>query len=232
MSLWAATVITNFISTIPVVGDVILKWVWGSYSIQEYTLYRVFTLHVILPFVLLAVVGFHLYLLHCVGSSNPVEASKGGSKGALIPDWAVKDIHSIVITFTVFMFVVNFHPDMLGHPDNYIPANPLKTPPHIVPEWYFLPFYAILRSIPNKLLGVIHMVYAIVLLAVLPFVSRKKYKSSGGNEFFHKVLVLLWIIDFLLLGWIGANPAEPPYIGLGRLLTLGYFISLYFIVLL
>lgn len=228
MSFWGVTVITNMFSAIPLVGHSIVEWLWGGFSVNNATLNRFFSLHYLLPFILTALVIVHLYLLHENGSTNPSGINTYSNNIRFYPYLYVKDLLAFFGMLFLFGLLVFFFPNSLGHPDNYIPANPLVTPPHIVPEWYFLPFYAILRSIPNKLGGVIAMFAAIVSLALLIFLYKQYYKSNNFNYILSIVFYLFFFI-FLILGWIGANPAEDPYIGIGMINTLLYF-SYFFII--
>lgn len=227
MSLWGATVITNLVSAIPVVGDSIVYWLWGGFSVNNATLNRFFSFHYVLPFVLVVVVCVHLVFLHKYGSHNPlgVELYQDYTKVSFYPYFYVKDLVGFIgFLFCMSVFVF-FWPNLMGHPDNYIEANAMVTPPHIVPEWYFLPFYAILRSIPDKLGGVIAMCLSIFILAVLPFVTnsvRFYIRSSFFKVFFKGLFWILVAVTFIL-GWVGQNPAEPPYIVIGQISTVYYF---------
>ncbi len=231
MSFWGATVITNLFSAIPLVGDEIVTWLWGGFSVGNPTLKRFFALHYLLPFIIVAVVFLHLWALHRFGSNNPlgIDAKGPQDKIPFHPYYTIKDMFGLGVFLIIFALFVFFAPNYLGHTDNYIPANPLQTPPHIVPEWYFLPFYAILRSIPDKLLGVIAMFGSIVVLAVLPWLDRSPVRSGAFRPIFKQFYVLL-IIDVLALGWVGANPPEGIYLVVGRIATAYYF--LHFLVIL
>jgi ubiquinol-cytochrome c reductase cytochrome b subunit len=231
MSFWGATVITNLFSAIPLVGDAIVTWLWGGFSVDNPTLNRFFVLHFLLPFVIVAVVFLHLWALHRFGSNNPlgIDAKGPQDKVPFHPYYTVKDAFGLGVFLTIFALFVFFAPNYLGHPDNYIPANPLQTPPHIVPEWYFLPFYAILRSIPDKLMGVIAMFGAIVVLAALPWLDRSPVRSGAFRPLFKKFFWLL-ALDVVVLGYIGAMPAEGIYVVIGRIATFYYF--LHFLVIL
>ena len=225
MSFWGATVITNLFTAIPFIGESIAYWLWGGFSVDNATLNRFFSLHYLLPFVITGLVFIHLILLHLDGSGNPLGLNNTPDRVPFYPYFYVKDLFaffSFVVFFSVFVF---FFPNMLGHPDNYIEANAMVTPAHIVPEWYFLPFYAILRSIPNKLGGVVTMVLAIVVLLLLPFINTSVTSSARFRPFF-KVFYWFFIIDVVLLGWLGAQPVEAPFILIGQLATVYYFIFL------
>ena len=228
MSFWGATVITNLASAIPVVGEPIVQWLWGGFSVDNATLNRFFSLHYLLPFLIVGLVIVHLSLLHTVGSNNPLGINKNVDTISFYPYFYVKDLFAFIAFIAFFSFFVFFYPNTLGHADNYIPANPLVTPAHIVPEWYFLPFYAILRSIPDKLGGVVAMVGAILILAVLPIINTSEIRSSKFRPIYG---IAYWFLvaDFLLLGWIGQKPVEAPYIEVGQVATVFYF--LFFIVL-
>lgn len=229
MSFWGATVITNLISAIPFVGEPIVEWVWGGYSVDNPTLNRFFSLHYTLPFVIAALALVHLALLHLDGSSNPLGVDSRTDKIPFYPYFYVKDLFGFLILMVVFMIFVFFYPNTLGHSDNYIPANPMVTPPHIVPEWYFLPFYAILRSIPHKLGGVIAMVAAIAGLAALPYINTSEVRSSAFRPIFRK-FYWLFVVDCLILGWIGQNLVEYPYVEIGQIASIYYFAFLFVII--
>jgi quinol-cytochrome oxidoreductase complex cytochrome b subunit len=225
MSFWGATVITNLFSAIPVVGPSIVEWLWGGFSVDNATLNRFFSLHYLMPFVIAGVTVVHLSLLHKEGSNNPLGINTNLETIPFYPYFYVKDLLFFFIFLAVFSFFLFFYPNTLGHPDNYIPANPLVTPPHIVPEWYFLPFYAILRSIPDKLGGVAAMGGAIVILLFLPIINTSKIRSSKFRPIF-RFLYWFWVADFIILGWIGQKPVESPYIEVGVFATIFYFVFL------
>jgi ubiquinol-cytochrome c reductase cytochrome b subunit len=221
MSFWGATVITNLFSAIPFIGSSIVEWLWGGFSVDNATLNRFFSLHYLLPFLIAGATILHLSLLHRVGSNNPLGLNVSVSSISFYPYFYVKDLLAFFYLVFFLMVFVIFYPGTLGHPDNYIPANPLVTPAHIVPEWYFLPFYAILRSIPNKLGGVIAMVGSILLLVLLPFLSDSKIRASTFRYIYSYAFWFLFG-DFVLLGWLGQKPVEDPYIVAGLLATLFY----------
>jgi len=225
MSFWGATVITNLFSAIPVVGPSIVEWLWGGFSVDNATLNRFFSLHYLMPFLIAGVTLVHLSLLHKEGSNNPLGINTNLETVPFYPYFYVKDLLFFFIFLSVFSFFLFFYPNTLGHPDNYIPANPLVTPPHIVPEWYFLPFYAILRSIPDKLGGVAAMGGAIVILLALPIINTSKIRSSKFRPIF-RFLYWFWVADFLILGWIGQKPVESPYVEVGVCATIFYFVFL------
>ena len=229
MSFWGATVITNLFSAIPVVGPSIVEWLWGGFSVDNATLNRFFSLHYLMPFLIAGVTLVHLSLLHKEGSNNPLGINTNLETIPFYPYFYVKDLLFFFIFLAVFSFFLFFYPNTLGHPDNYIPANPLVTPPHIVPEWYFLPFYAILRSIPDKLGGVAAMGGAIVILLALPIINTSKIRSSKFRPIF-RFLYWFWIADFLILGWIGQKPVESPYVEVGVCATIFYFVFLLIII--
>jgi len=222
MSFWGATVITNLFSAIPVVGPSIVDWLWGGFCVDNATLNRFFSLHFLLPFVIAALVIIHLALLHRDGSNNPLGISSSTDKISFYPYFYVKDLFSFMVFLFFFSLILFYIPNTLGHPDNYIQANPMSTPAHIVPEWYFLPFYAILRSIPNKLGGVAAMGGAIVILLFIPFINTSAVRSSSFRPLFRQLFWFLFA-DFLLLGWIGQEVVEEPFILIGQLGTLFYF---------
>lgn len=231
MSYWAATVITNLASTVPIFGQSIVTWLWSGFSVDSPTLSKFFALHYLFPFLILGLVLLHLGLLHNAGSTSPLGIKRSIDEIPFHPYYTVKDFYTVILFIAILIFFVSFIPNSLGHPDNYIPANPDQTPEHIVPEWYFLPFYAILRSIPNKLLGVIALVASIVTLLLLPFIDRPLLRSSIYKPFISK-LNILFVADCFVLGYIGQSPLEEPFLSLGRLSTalfFGYFI-LFFLV--
>lgn len=226
MSFWGATVITNLFSAIPFVGDYIVQWLWGGFSVGNPTLNRFFSLHYLLPFILLGVVFLHIILLHEHGSNNPLGVKSNLDNIGFLPYFYYKDLFSFFIYLIIFTIFVVYAPNYLNHSDNSIEANPMVTPAHIVPEWYFLPFYAILRSIPNKLGGVVCMVLAIVILFALPWLDRSYMRSSLFKPF-HKILFWFFFFNCFLLGWIGQEIVETPFIEIGQFSSILYF--LYFI---
>src|SRR6056300_1484689 len=224
MSFWGATVITNLFSAIPLVGDGIVTWLWGGFSVDNPTLSRFFALHYLMPFLIVGVVILHIIALHRFGSNNPLGIDVSGKQDT-VPFhryYTSKDLFGAVVFLTIFASAVFFYPNFLGHPDNYIPANPLQTPPHIVLEWYFLPFYAILRAIPDKLGGVLFMFGAIAVLFVLPWLDRSPVRSSQFRPIF-KIFFWILLLDCILLGYLGAMPAEGIYVTLSRIATAYYF---------
>jgi ubiquinol-cytochrome c reductase cytochrome b subunit len=223
MSLWGATVITNLISAIPWIGQDIVEFIWGGFSVNNATLNRFFALHFVLPFILVALVLMHLIALHdTAGSSNPLGVSGNYDRVPFAPYFLFKDLITIFIFIFVLSIFVFFMPNVLGDSDNYIPANPMQTPAAIVPEWYLLPFYAILRSIPNKLLGVIAMFSAILIILILPITDLGR---SKGLQFrpLSKLAFWLFTANFLMLMQLGAKHVESPFIELGQLCTIFYF---------
>nr|YP_009114046.1 apocytochrome b [Ahnfeltia plicata]AHB62109.1 apocytochrome b [Ahnfeltia plicata]UAT97981.1 apocytochrome b [Ahnfeltia plicata]UAT98007.1 apocytochrome b [Ahnfeltia plicata] len=229
MSLWGATVITNLVSAIPLVGDSIVTWLWGGFAVDNATLNRFFSLHYLLPFVIAAATLVHLAALHQDGSGNPLGVDSNVDKISMYPYFIVKDLLGLVVFILFFSIFIYFSPNLLGHPDNYIEANPMVTPTHIVPEWYFLPFYAILRSIPHKLGGVIAMISAIAILAILPWIHSTEIRSSRFRPIY-RLLYWTMLACCLLLGWIGGMPVEEPYVMIGQIASVYYFF--YFLVLL
>jgi ubiquinol-cytochrome c reductase cytochrome b/c1 subunit len=225
MSFWGATVITNLFSAIPLVGEPIVHWLWGGFSISNPTLNRFFSLHYLLPFVIVGVVFLHVVALHITGSNNPLGIEPKGPQDTLPfhPYYTVKDSVAVCVYFIVFAALVFFFPNLLGHPDNYIPANPLQTPSDIVPEWYFLPFYAILRSVPNKLGGVALMFGSIAVLFVLPWLDLSPVRSARFRPIFRVVFWLLPIAT-IALGFVGAHRPEGIWVPIGRVATAYYFI--------
>jgi ubiquinol-cytochrome c reductase cytochrome b subunit len=231
MSFWGATVITNLFSAFPLVGEHIVTWLWGGFSVDNPTLNRFFSLHYLMPFVIVGVVFLHVAALHITGSNNPLGIDPKGPQDTLPfhPYYTTKDSFGLVVYFIVFGFLVFFVPNYLGHPDNYIPANPLVTPAHIVPEWYFLPFYAILRAVPDKLGGVLLMFGAIAVLFILPWLDTSPVRSMRFRPI-AKWLLLLWGVNFMVLMWAGGKPAEGVYVTISRIATAYYFA--YFLVIL
>ena len=225
MSFWGATVITNLFSAIPGVGTKIVELLWGGYSVDQPTLQRFFSLHYLLPFMIAGVVILHIWALHEVGQTNPTGIDVKSDKDTLAftPYATAKDNFAMVCFMIFFAWFVFYIPNYLGHADNYIPANPLQTPTHIVPEWYFLPFYAILRAIPNKLGGVMAMFASIAVLAFLPWLDRAKTRSAKYRPLF-KQFFWIFVITCIGLGWLGAKPAEGGYVIASRILTAWYFI--------
>ena len=225
MSLWAATVITNFFSVIPFLGRDVTLWIWGGFSVNNATLNRFFSLHYLLPFVIAGLSILHLTALHEHGSKNPLglkTQADGIDKISFHPYFSVKDIFGVFVVLFFFCGVVFFFPNLLGHHDNYVPANPMVTPPHIVPEWYLLPFYAILRSIPSKVGGILAMAMAIISLYLLPLLTPLK-NSSGLFRPLYRILFWLFLFNFIVLGWIGAQPVEPPFYKIGQFATFLHF---------
>nr|NP_066352.1 apocytochrome b [Malawimonas jakobiformis]AAG13719.1 apocytochrome b [Malawimonas jakobiformis] len=229
MSFWGATVITNFFSAFPIVGESIVHWLWGGFSVDNATLNRFFSLHYFLPFIIAALSGLHLAILHIPKANNPMGIRTLNDYLQFHPYFTVKDIFSLVIFIVIFAIFVFFYPNILGHADNYIQANPLVTPAHIVPEWYFLPFYAILRAIPDKLGGVLVMFAAIVILLFIPLLNISNVRSSWFRPLFRPFFWLL-VVDSLILAWIGGNTAEAPYVQIGQIATFFYFFYFLFLI--
>nr|AXS66159.1 cytochrome b [Tenebrionoidea sp. 3 KM-2017] len=222
MSFWGATVITNLLSAIPYLGMTIVQWIWGGFAVDNATLTRFFTFHFICPFILIALVMIHLLFLHQTGSNNPLGMNSNIDKIPFHPYFSFKDLLGFsIMLFSLIMLTIQ-SPYMLGDPDNFIPANPLVTPVHIQPEWYFLFAYAILRSIPNKLGGVIALVMSIAILYFIPFINKKKFMNMNFYPI-NKILFWMLLCSIILLTWIGARPVEDPYIITGQLLTVIYF---------
>ena len=226
MSFWAATVITNLFSAIPLVGESITSWLWGGYAVGSPTLTRFFSLHYLMPFLIFGLVILHIWALHIPGNNNPVGIDiKQPSKETVPfhPYIVIKDLFALLIFLIIFSVFVFFVPNILGHPDNYIEANPMVTPSHIVPEWYLLPFYAILRSVPDKLGGVVVMFAAVFILMFLPWLDTSKVRSAVFRPLY-KVFFWILVIDVIVLGYIGANPPEGMYLIIGRIATIYYFV--------
>lgn len=224
MSFWGATVITNFFSAIPWVGETVVTWLWGGYSVGNPTLQRFFSLHYLLPFVIAGVVVLHVWALHVVGQNNPAGIEPKGDKDTVpfTPYATIKDSFGMVCFMLFFAYFVFYLPNYLGHADNYIPANPAVTPAHIVPEWYYLPFYAILRAIPNKLLGVIALFASIGILVFLPWLDSSKVRSARFRPLFRQFF-WIFVAVCLGLGYLGAKPAEGGYVIASQILTVYYF---------
>ena len=224
MSFWGATVITNLVATIPVVGEPVLTLLLGGYSVDNPTLNRFFSLHYLLPFVIFGVVILHIWALHVTGNNNPTGIEVKDSKDTISfhPYYTVKDLFAYVVFLLMFCYFIFYNPNILGHPDNYIEADPMLTPAHIVPEWYLLPFYAILRAVPDKLMGVLLMFGSIVVLFFLPWLDTMKVKSARYRPLY-KIFFLLFVIFCLLLGYLGAKPPEGIYLFLSRVSTIYYF---------
>nr|UHA56197.1 cytochrome b [Odontodes seranensis] len=222
MSFWGATVITNLLSAIPYLGSMLVNWIWGGFAVDNATLTRFYTFHFLLPFIILMMTMIHLLFLHQTGSNNPLGINSNFDKIPFHPFFTFKDLIGFIILLFLLSLLTLTNPYLLGDPDNFIPANPLVTPVHIQPEWYFLFAYAILRSIPNKLGGVIALVMSILILIILPFTFNKKIQ---GIQFYPMNQVLFWsmVVIVILLTWIGARPVEDPYIITGQILTVLYF---------
>jgi ubiquinol-cytochrome c reductase cytochrome b/c1 subunit len=230
MSFWAVTVITNLFSSldsiIPGLGTTLVQWIWGGFAVDNATLNRLFSLHYLLPFVIVGLVGLHIWALHVPGNNNPTGVEVKDVKAETVPFhpyYTVKDGYAIALFAVVFFFMVFFLPNYLNHPDNYVEANPLQTPPHIVPEWYFLPFYAILRAIPSKLGGVIAMFGAIAVLFFIPWLDSSRVRSARYRPIY-KWLFWLLLISALALGWLGSKSPDGAYLIASRLFTAYYFL--------
>uniref|UniRef100_UPI0030DF51FA cytochrome b n=1 Tax=Duolandrevus obsidianus TaxID=2715842 RepID=UPI0030DF51FA len=222
MSFWGATVITNLLSAIPYLGTELVQWVWGGFAVDNATLNRFFTFHFVLPFIVAAFVLIHLLFLHQTGSNNPLGLNSNLDKIPFHPYFSFKDISGFIVMTMALILLSLMDPYMLGDPDNFIPANPLVTPVHIQPEWYFLFAYAILRSIPNKLGGVLALAMSIAILFIMPFMNMNKFRSL---QFYPFNQILFWVFTsiVILLTWIGARPVEDPFILTGQILTVSYF---------
>nr|AGC22371.1 cytochrome b [Hemicharilaus monomorphus] len=222
MSFWGATVITNLLSAIPYLGTDLVQWVWGGFAVDNATLNRFFTFHFVLPFIIAAMAAIHLLFLHQTGSNNPLGVDSNVEKIPFHPYFTFKDSITFVLMTSTLILLCLINPYLLGDPDNFVPANPLVTPVHIQPEWYFLFAYAILRSIPNKLGGVIALLLSISILMILPFYNKTPFR---GIQFYPMNQIMFWIMVtvVILLTWIGKRPVEEPYIMTGQILTVLYF---------
>nr|BCG06073.1 cytochrome b [Hylobates lar] len=225
MSFWGATVITNLLSAVPYIGTDLVQWVWGGYSVDNATLTRFFTFHFILPFIITALAALHLLFLHETGSNNPLGISSQPDKIAFHPYYTIKDILGLFLLLLMLMSLVLFSPDLLGDPDNYTQANPLNTPPHIKPEWYFLFAYAILRSVPNKLGGVLALLLSILILAMIPALHTAKQQSMMFRPLSQLTYWLL-VMNLLILTWIGGQPVSYPFITIGQVASALYFTTI------
>ncbi|MCW8914894.1 MAG: cytochrome b N-terminal domain-containing protein [Magnetovibrio sp.] len=236
MSFWGATVITNLFSAFPLVGDYIVTWIWGGFSVDVPTINRFFVWHYLLPFILIGLVIVHLWALHVHKSNNPlgIDIKSPQDMMPFHPFYTIKDLYGLGLFMIFFMYFVFFAPNFFGEPDNYIPANPMVTPPHIVPEWYFLPFYAILRAVPDKLGGVLLMFAGVFVLYVLPWLDTSKVRSATFRPIF-KQMYWIFFLDCIFLGYIGFNSPDEQLLGMkmlywGRIATAYYFF--HFLVLL
>jgi ubiquinol-cytochrome c reductase cytochrome b subunit len=223
MSFWGATVITNMVTAVPIAGKMIVQWLWGGYTVANPTLNRFFSLHFFLPFIIAGLSLIHLALLHKVGSNSPIGSDTGVDDLPFYPYFASKDVFAFFTFLTFFATFVFYFPNTLNHPDNYIPADPLHTPAHVVPEWYFLPYYAILRSIPHKAGGIVAMVGSILVLALIPFINSSLIRNTTYRPIF-KFCFWLFIADFAILTWIGQKPVKDVFVFAGQIATAYYFV--------
>nr|AGR45723.1 cytochrome b [Poecilia thermalis]AGR45726.1 cytochrome b [Poecilia thermalis]AGR45729.1 cytochrome b [Poecilia sulphuraria]AGW32035.1 cytochrome b [Poecilia sulphuraria] len=229
MSFWGATVITNLLSAVPYVGDTLVQWIWGGFSIDNATLTRFFAFHFLLPFIVAAATLVHLIFLHETGSNNPIGLNSDADKISFHPYFSYKDLLGFILLLTTLVALTLFSPNLLGDPENFTPANPLVTPPHIKPEWYFLFAYAILRSIPNKLGGVLALLASILVLMVIPFLHTSKQRSLTFRPL-TQLLFWLLVADVIILTWIGGMPVEHPFIIIGQMASFLYFFLFLFLI--
>nr|AGR45717.1 cytochrome b [Poecilia sphenops]AGR45718.1 cytochrome b [Poecilia sphenops]ANY39387.1 cytochrome b [Poecilia sphenops]ANY39389.1 cytochrome b [Poecilia sphenops]AVM18770.1 cytochrome b [Poecilia sphenops] len=229
MSFWGATVITNLLSAVPYVGDTLVQWIWGGFSVDNATLTRFFAFHFLLPFIVAAATLVHLIFLHETGSNNPIGLNSDADKISFHPYFSYKDLLGFILLLTTLIALALFSPNLLGDPENFTPANPLVTPPHIKPEWYFLFAYAILRSIPNKLGGVLALLASILVLMVIPFLHTSKQRSLTFRPL-TQLLFWLLVADVIILTWIGGMPVEHPFIIIGQIASFLYFFLFLFLI--
>nr|ACR83228.1 cytochrome b [Poecilia gillii] len=229
MSFWGATVITNLLSAVPYVGDTLVQWIWGGFSVDNATLTRFFAFHFLLPFIVAAATLVHLIFLHETGSNNPIGLNSDADKISFHPYFSYKDLLGFILLLTTLIALALFSPNLLGDPENFTPANPLVTPPHIKPEWYFLFAYAILRSIPNKLGGVLALLASILVLMVIPFLHTSKQRSLTFRPL-TQLLFWLLVADVVILTWIGGMPVEHPFIIIGQIASFLYFFLFLFLI--
>nr|WAB70098.1 cytochrome b [Hyla helenae] len=223
MSFWGATVITNLLSAAPYIGTDLVQWIWGGFSVDNATLTRFFTFHFILPFIIAGASMIHLLFLHQTGSSNPTGLNSNPDKIPFHAYYSYKDLFGFAILLTALATLSTFAPNILGDPDNFTPANPLVTPPHIKPEWYFLFAYAILRSIPNKLGGVLALLFSILILFLIPILHTSHQRTLAFRPF-AKLLFWTLVANAMILTWIGGQPVEDPYIVIGQMASIIYFV--------
>jgi ubiquinol-cytochrome c reductase cytochrome b subunit len=223
MSLWGATVITSMVTVIPLGGQYLVEWLWGGYTVSSPTLHRFYTIHFLLPFILVGVTMIHLALLHKVGSNSPIGSDTGVDDVPFYPYYVSKDLFAFSVYLFVFGGFVFYFPNVLNHPDNCVPADPMHTPAHVVPEWYFLPYYAILRSIPHKAGGIIAMFFSLLVLFIIPFNNTSEVRNTSYRPLF-KVCFWLFIADFVILTWVGQKPVKDTFVFVGQVATGYYFL--------
>jgi ubiquinol-cytochrome c reductase cytochrome b subunit len=232
MSFWAATVITSLLTTVPIFGDSLLTLLWGGFGLGQPTLTRIYCMHFLIPLLIVVYVCIHVYLLHLVGSGDPLVDSSRLHQYNFHPLYTYKDLFGYIVALIIFIYLVCYMPNMVSHPLNYNVADPAVTPPHIVPEWYFLPYYGILRSIPSKGLGVIALICSILFLAILPIIDKPRYVRSAPLRPFYRVIFWVFVVNLVFLGWAAEHPVEYPYAEFcqfGTLIYFSFFILLFLI---
>jgi ubiquinol-cytochrome c reductase cytochrome b subunit len=227
MSLWGATVITRMVTVIPLAGLPVVEWLWGGYTVSKPTLYRFYTVHFVMPFLIVGMTLLHLALLHKVGSSNFISSDTNLDDVPFYPYMLAKDLFAFSVYLFIFAIFVFYFPNVLNHPDNYIPANPMKTPAHVVPEWYFLPYYAILRSLPTKASGILGMFGSLLVLFSIPFTTSSEIRNTSYRPIF-QIFFWFFIVDFCFLTWVGQQPVKDAFYLTGQIAAICYFCFFFF----